>query len=101
MSEGEMFVWMMAFVRTGGLLAILPVFSARGMPVLVRVALAAFLSWTVASTLQVTPVMPTDLGPLVLSTAHELIIGVLMGMGARLVFYALEMAGQLISTEMG
>lgn len=96
-----MFVWMMAFIRTGGLLAMLPVFSARGMPVLVRVALAAFLSWTVAATLREPVVVSSDLGSLVLASAHELLIGLLMGLGARLVFWAIEMAGQLISTEMG
>ena len=101
MTESDMFVWMMAFVRTGGLFAILPVFSARGMPVLVRVALAAFLSWTVASTLTGPVAIPSNVGSLILAAAHELIIGLLMGMGTRLVFYALEMAGQLISTEMG
>ena len=96
-----MFVWMMAFIRTGGLLAMLPVFSARGMPVLVRVALAAFLSWTVAATLREPAVVSSDLGSLVLASAHELLVGLLMGLGARLVFWAIEMAGQLISTEMG
>lgn len=96
-----MFVWMMAFIRTGGLLAMLPVFSARGMPVLVRVALAAFLSWTVMATLQEPAVLPSNLASLVLASAHELIIGLLMGLGARLVFWAIEMAGQLIATEMG
>jgi flagellar biosynthetic protein FliR len=101
MSETDLFVWMMAFVRTGGLFAMLPIFSARGMPVLVRVALAAFLSWTVAATLSPGAVLPSDLPSLVLAAVHELIIGLLMGLGSRLVFFALEMAGQLISTEMG
>ncbi|MGB8170745.1 MAG: flagellar biosynthetic protein FliR [Chthoniobacteraceae bacterium] len=101
MNEQDMFVWMMAFVRTGGLFAILPVFSAKGMPVLFRVALTAFLSWTVMATLREPATVPADLITLVLATAHELIIGLLMGLGARLVFYAIEMAGQLISTEMG
>ncbi len=101
MNESVVFVWMMAFIRTGGLFAMLPVFSARGMPVLVRVALAAFLSWTVATTLRAPAVLPTEIAPLVLAAAHELIIGLLMGLGSRLVFFAVEMAGQLISTEMG
>lgn len=101
MSDRDVFVWMMAFVRTGGLFAMLPVFSGKGMPVPVRVALAAFLSWTVAATLRSLVVVPADLGGLVLALVHELIIGLLMGLGARLVFFALEMAGQLVSTEMG
>lgn len=101
MTERDIFIWMMAFVRTGGLFAMLPVFSGRGMPVQVRVALAAALAWIVAITLRTEPVLPSDLGGLVLSLAHELIIGLIMGLGTRLVFFAIEVAGALISTEMG
>lgn len=100
MSERDIFVWMMAFVRTGGLLALIPVFSGRVPPQL-RVALAAFLGWTVAATLRAPVAVPQDLSTLIFSLAHELIIGLLMGMGARMVFFALEMAGQLVSTEIG
>jgi flagellar biosynthetic protein FliR len=101
MSERDIFVWMMAFVRTGGLLAMLPVFSGRSIPVQVRVAMAAFLAWTVATTLQTPVTMPSDLITLTLVMAHEMIIGLLMGLGARLVFYAIEMAGAIMSTELG
>ena len=101
MSDRDIFVWMMAFVRTGGLFAMLPVFSGRGIPVLVRVALTAFLAWTVAATLQTPVAVSADLSTLVLTLAHELIIGLLMGLGVRLVFFAIEVAGQLVSTEMG
>ncbi len=96
-----MFVWMMAFVRTGALFTILPVFSAKGMPVLFRVGLAGFLSWIVVATLREPATVPADLITLALATAHEALIGLLMGLGVRLVFYAIEMAGQIISTEMG
>lgn len=101
MSDRDIFVWMMAFVRTGGLFAMLPVFSGRGMPVALRVALAAFLAWTVSLTLRAPVAVPGDLSGLVFSLAHELIIGLLMGLGSRLVFFSLEMAGQILSTEIG
>lgn len=101
MNENEIFVWMMAFIRTGGLLTMLPVFSERGMPVPVRVALAAFLSWTVAMAYRGLVVVPENIGGLILGSAHELLIGLLMGLGARMVFFAIEISGQLISTEMG
>jgi flagellar biosynthetic protein FliR len=101
MNETDAFVWMMAFVRTGGLFANLPVFSGRGMPVPVRVALAAFFAWIVSSTLRVPVTVPTELGGLVVCIVHELVIGLLMGLGTRLTFFAIEMAGALISTELG
>jgi len=100
MTEDDVFVWMMAFVRTGGLFALIPVFSAR-MPVAVRIGLAAFFAWVVAGTLKAPVALPTDLGGLVVVTFHELVIGLLMGMGARLIFYAIELAGAIISTELG
>lgn len=101
MSETDAFVWMMAFVRTGGLFAMMPVFSGHGMPVPVRVALSAFLSWVVAASLHAPVTVPAELGGLVVCTVHELIIGLLMGMGTRLIFIAIEFAGALISTELG
>ncbi len=100
MSERDVFVWMMAFTRTGGLFALMPVFSGR-MPVVVRIALAAFFSWVVSSTLSAPVTVPKDFGVLVVAMFHELVIGLLMGLGTRLVFYAVEIAGALISTELG
>jgi flagellar biosynthetic protein FliR len=101
LTERDVFIWMMAFVRTGGLLSMIPVFSAKGQPPQMRVALAAFLGWTVAGTLRVAVNVPPDLPTLIFSMAHELVIGLLMGLGARMIFFSLEMAGQLISTEIG
>jgi len=100
MTERDIFVWMMAFTRTGGLFALMPVFSGR-MPVVLRIALAAFLAWVASSSLQVPVTVPADLGALVVAMLHELLIGLLMGLGTRLIFYAVEMAGALISTELG
>jgi flagellar biosynthetic protein FliR len=45
--------------------------------------------------------VPVDIAALIFSAGHELLIGLMMGLGMRLVFFALEFAGQLISTEVG
>lgn len=91
----------MTFVRAGGLLALIPVFSGRNIPVLIRVSIAAFLAYAASGYLQSAPALPGDVITLVLSAAHELMLGLLMGLGVRLVFYAIEFAGQVISTEIG
>lgn len=104
MTFDQLHLWLMAFVRSGGLLALIPVFSGRSVPVQLRVAIAAFLAWVTAGSLDGgagTAPLPGNVVNLILAAAHELLVGLLMGLGVRLVFYAIEFAGQVISTELG
>ena len=101
MATELLFLWMMAFVRAGGLITMVPVFSGRNIPVPLRIAIAAFLGWVGLQNISGIAVPPADVVGLILATAHELITGLLMGLGVRLMFFALEMAGQIIATEMG
>lgn len=101
MGTAILFVWMMAFVRAGGVMAMLPVFSGRNVPIPVRLAVAAFLALVGLQAMRGAPVIPADVPTLGLAVAHELVIGLLMGVGVRLIFFALEMAGQIIANEMG
>ena len=101
MGTAFLFLWMMAFIRAGGVLMMIPVFSGRNIPMPVRIALAALLAFIgLQGARGITP-PPADVITLVLASAHELIVGLLMGFGVRLMFYAIEMAGQIISGELG
>ena len=91
----------MAFIRAGGLIALLPGLSAAPVPMQVRIALAGFLAYSATGFVHIQPVPPPDMGGLLVVTLHELLIGLLMGFGARIIFYAVEFAGQVISMEMG
>jgi flagellar biosynthesis protein FliR len=93
--------WMIMFVRAGGMIALLPALSAAPVPVQVRVAIAGFLAYAATGFAHLQGPPPGDIGTLVIIIIHELLIGLLMGFGARLIFYTVEFAGQLISTEMG
>ena len=95
------YAWMMLFVRAGGLVALLPAFSAQPVPPQVRIAIAGFLAYAAAGSAHLQGTPPPNIGGLVIVIVHELLIGLLIGFGARLIFYAVEFAGQLISTEMG
>ena len=92
---------MMAFVRAGALLSLAPVFSGRTIPARIRVILCLFLAYSASGRLPSHAPLCTDVVTLILAAAHEMLIGLLMGLGVRLIFYAIEMAGQLISTEIG
>ena len=101
MATEFLFLWMMAFARAGGLVTMVPVFSGKNIPMPVRLAIAAFLGWVGLQNVRGITAPPADVVGLILALTHELIIGLLMGLGVRLIFFALEMAGQIIATEMG
>ena len=67
MTFEQLHFWMMAFVRSGGLLALSPIFSGKMIPVPLRVAIAAFVAYVVSS-VQHTPVpIPGDAIALIFS----------------------------------
>ena len=101
MNPEQLHFWMMAFIRAGGLLAMTPVFSGKNIPIPVRIAIAAFLAYAASASLNTSTPLPPDVLALVLGAFRELMTGLCMGLGVRLVFFAIEMAGQIISTEMG
>ncbi|MDD5350866.1 MAG: flagellar biosynthetic protein FliR [Chthoniobacteraceae bacterium] len=101
MTFDSVYLWMMVFVRAGGLLVLVPVFSGQNIPVQLRVAVAALLAAAVTAFVPAAASFPPDVITLIFIAARELMIGLIMGAAARLIFYAIECAGQIISTEMG
>lgn len=97
----EISTWLLVFARLGALLAVLPVLSAREFPVRVRVLLAALVAVLLSPFLPGLPSEDLATGRLVRLLGAELCIGLLLGFVCRLVFFALDMAGSIIATEMG
>jgi flagellar biosynthetic protein FliR len=95
------YVWLMVFGRAGGLFALMPVFSGQTVPVQIRVAIAALIACVMTGLVHSTGGLPPDLTSFIFATARELLIGLIMGAVVRIVFYAIEFGGQIMSTEMG
>ncbi len=93
--------WLLAFLRSSGLLLLTPVFSGKTIPVTIRIALAAFLAYSASGYIPPETALPDNLLTLLFVAVHEFLIGLLMGLAVRLTFYAIEMAGQIIATEIG
>jgi flagellar biosynthetic protein FliR len=99
--EFEFYNWMLVFVRAGAFLLALPFFSAVNFPAMLRIALAA-----VAAVLLAPQLPPLALGHLdVFSWAglflREISIGLLLGFVGRTIFYAADIAGIIVSNELG
>lgn len=89
------------FLRVLALFGALPVFAQRGVPARVRVALAFLIAFCAQATLPAMPVIPLDSAVAVLAIVQQLLIGLSLGFAVRIVFSAVEFAGEMIGLQMG
>jgi len=83
------------------MVAVAPVFGNTAIPMLIKTTLGVLLASIVAPTLPAVPVVdPTSWAGLLI-VAQELLIGMSMGFAMRLVFAAIEFAGEVASSTMG
>ncbi len=87
--------------RILGLIATAPLFGNGSIPVRVKISLGILLALIVAPTV---PSLPT-VDPLslngVLILMQQMVIGLAMGLSMRIIFAAIEMAGEIIGMTMG
>ncbi len=93
--------WLMVFIRVSAMLSVFPLLSSQNFPRQMRIALSALVAYLVVPT--VPQGVPDGLGlwTLVGLMAVETGIGLLLGFISRMIFFTVEMAGRIISTEMG
>lgn len=92
---------MLVFARVSALLAVFPVFTARNVPVQLRLALGVLIAFLLAPGLPPMTLANVSLGQFVLLMVKEVGVGVLFGFVARMAFYMLDVAGAIITQEMG
>lgn len=101
----ELYAWIGSLLwpltRILGLVTAAPVFGNTGVPVLVKLTLGVLLSAVVAPTIPAPPAADPTSWAGILILGQELLIGVAMGFSMRLVFAAIEFAGEVASSSMG
>ncbi|MEX0322937.1 MAG: flagellar biosynthetic protein FliR [Puniceicoccaceae bacterium] len=90
------------FLRAGAFFFMLPIFG-RPVPVLVRVAAAVFMAAFLAPLTDMDPslAMPDHLIGLAGLTLREVFIGFILGYSVQIVFYLCQVAGRLLSMQIG
>jgi flagellar biosynthetic protein FliR len=99
--EFDYYNWLLVFLRVSAFLMVLPFFSATSFPVTVRVALAALAALLLAPFLPAFPLGRLPFLSLFGVMIQEVSIGLLLGFVSRMVFFAADMAGNIVSTELG
>jgi flagellar biosynthetic protein FliR len=89
------------FMRIGAMFAAIPIFSARSVPVRIRILLAFFVAWILVPVIPKPPVIDLFSAEAVLISAYQILIGVAMGFIMQMVFSAFVIAGQSIAMAMG
>jgi flagellar biosynthesis protein FliR len=99
--EMEFNNWMLVFLRVSAFLFVLPFFTMANFPVALRVATGALVALLLAPVLPPFPLGKLDFLSVLGVMAQEVSIGLLLGFVSRMIFYAVDIAGSIISTEMG
>ena len=100
MSIDYLLAWMMVFLRSVGVILQLPVLAGRPIPIPMRLGLCVCLATLLAGIVPASP-PPLELWSLIVAAGGEVVLGLALGFVARLAFFAVEMAGRIISTEIG
>lgn len=104
-TSAELNAWIAAFffplARILALLAAAPPFNNAGLTTRVRLVLGLALVTAIAPALPAMPAIEPASGLGLLVLAQQMIIGFAMGFVLRLVFSAIDLAGMMISTQMG
>jgi flagellar biosynthetic protein FliR len=82
------------------MLFVFPVFSARQIPLLVRIGLAFLISFGLYHAV---PAMAPlrDLGALIAAVVSQVVLGLIVGFVAYLVFMGIQFAGEIIDIQIG
>jgi flagellar biosynthetic protein FliR len=104
-TEAELTAWLAPllwpFLRVLALFTSAPVLSMRSVPVRVKVALAFLVAVAAQASLPPMPVIPLDSHAALGAVVQQVLIGLTLGFAARVVFAAIEFAGELIGLQMG
>ena len=104
-TEAQVLAWitpiLWPFLRVLALFGALPLFAQRGVPMRIRVALAFLIAFCAQATLPPVAPIALDSAAAALVVVQQLVIGLSLGFAVRIVFSAVEFAGELIGLQMG
>lgn len=94
--------FILIFVRTAAMIFFIPFLGARNVPRVFKIGLSLLISLILISIVKIDAnIISADLMTLTAGIAGEIIIGFTIGLIAKLIFSAMEMAGEMIGFQMG
>jgi flagellar biosynthetic protein FliR len=104
-NEAQVMAWvsplLWPFLRVLALFGTMPVLAQRAVPMRLRVALAFLIAFCAQASLPAMPVVALDSAQAMLLVVQQVLIGLSLGFAIRVVFAAIELAGEVIGLQMG
>ena len=104
-TSAELTAWIGSFLwplfRVAAMVGAAPILGARTVPARIRLGLALAITLVIVPVLPPGPVVDPLSGTALVITFNQLVIGLALGFSLRLVFSAIEIAGQIIGQLMG
>lgn len=105
LTEAQLLEWLglyfWPFVRIGATLMAAPLFGSRALPMRLRLVFALLLTLVMAPLLPATPALAFFTAESLVMLLRELLLGLVLGLALQLVFEAMALAGELLSSSMG
>ncbi len=105
LSEVDLMAWLSPviwpFLRTLAVFTSAPVFSSKAFPVRARIALAFFIALAAQPALGQQPVISMTSPGAIGAVMQQVGVGLAIGFAIRLVFAAVELAGEVVGFQMG
>ena len=104
-SEAQVLAWvtpiLWPFLRVLALFSSMPVIAQRSVPIRVRIGLAFLIAFCAQASMPEVAPIALDSSAAMMAVLQQVLIGVSLGFAVRIVFAAVEFAGELIGLQMG
>ncbi len=105
LTEAQLAAWISPifwpFLRTLAVFTAAPVFSSRAFPLRARIGLAFFVAMATQASMPTMPVIGFNDSQALGAVVQQVVIGLAIGFAVRLVFSAVELAGEVVGFQMG
>ncbi|MDO9467217.1 MAG: flagellar biosynthetic protein FliR [Thiobacillus sp.] len=105
LTDAQLNAWLINFIwpltRILGLIMVAPVFGHRAVPARVKIGLGIFIALIIAPTLPPMPDVSLGSWHGLFILVQQLLIGIAIGFIMRIVFAAVEAAGEIVGLQMG
>jgi flagellar biosynthetic protein FliR len=105
LNEAQIMAWLTPvlwpFIRVLALFSSMPVLGQRQVPARVRIALSFFIALAAAGSAPAGPTVPLDSPAAVSLVVQQVLVGLALGFAVRIIFTAIEFAGEIIGLQMG
>ncbi len=101
-SLSQVQIFLLVFLRVSAILLTAPIFNSRNIPVVFKVGLSFAVALILFPLLNL-PDLPVrfEVIPLVIGIISEILIGIVIGLAARMIFEGIQLAGELAGFQMG